>query len=98
MAGRKGDVDQRARRNEPEARGAQHPAAVVPGRFVVASIPVGEFTWADLVATVSVAALLVPESMGYATVAGVPAQIGLYATPLALVGYALFGGSRLNRR
>jgi len=33
--------------------------------------------------------------MGYATVAGVPAQIGLYATPLALIGYALFGGSRL---
>jgi MFS superfamily sulfate permease-like transporter len=33
--------------------------------------------------------------MGYATVADVPAQIGLYAAPLALVGYALFGGSRL---
>jgi hypothetical protein len=28
-------------------------------------------------------------------VAGVPAQIGLYAVPLALIGYALFGGSRL---
>src|SRR5271166_6000849 len=49
----------------------------------------------DLVAAISVAALLIPESMGYASVAGVPAQIGLYAAPLALVGYALFGGSRL---
>jgi sulfate permease, SulP family len=55
----------------------------------------GKFTALDLIAAVSVAALLIPESMGYATVAGVPAQIGLYATPLALLGYALFGGSRL---
>ena len=33
----------------------------------------------DLIAAVSVAALLIPESMGYASVAGVPVQIGLYA-------------------
>lgn len=55
----------------------------------------GSFLVPDLIAAVSVAALLIPESMGYASVAGVPAQIGLYAAPLALVGYALFGGSRL---
>jgi sulfate permease, SulP family len=55
----------------------------------------GKFLRADLIAAVSVAALLIPESMGYATVAGVPVQIGLYAAPLALVGYALFGGSRV---
>jgi sulfate permease, SulP family len=55
----------------------------------------GSFAVADLIAAVSVAALLIPESMGYASVAGVPAQIGLYAAPLALVGYALFGGSSL---
>ena len=50
---------------------------------------------ADLIAAVSVAALLIPESMGYASVAGVPVQIGLYAAPLALVMYAMFGGSKL---
>jgi sulfate permease, SulP family len=55
----------------------------------------GKFTGLDLIAAISVAALLIPESMGYASVAGVPPQIGLYAAPLALVGYALFGGSRL---
>ena len=55
----------------------------------------GKNTAADLIAAVSVAALLIPESMGYASVAGVPAQIGLYAAPLALIGYALFGGSKL---
>ena len=52
-------------------------------------------TTADLIAAVSVAALLIPESMGYASVAGVPSQVGLYAAPLALIGYALFGGSKL---
>lgn len=41
----------------------------------------------DLIAAISVAALLIPESMGYASVAGVPAQIGLYAAPLALFGF-----------
>jgi high affinity sulfate transporter 1 len=53
------------------------------------------FLKADLIAAVSVAALLIPESMGYSSVAGVPVQIGLYAAPLALIGYAMFGGSRL---
>ena len=55
----------------------------------------GKFLRADLIAAISVAALLIPESMGYATVAGVPVQLGLYAAPLALIGYAVFGGSRL---
>jgi MFS superfamily sulfate permease-like transporter len=50
---------------------------------------------ADLIAAISVAALLIPESMGYASVAGVPSEIGLYAAPLALVMYAMFGGSKL---
>jgi high affinity sulfate transporter 1 len=49
----------------------------------------------DMIAAISVAALLIPESMGYSSVAGVPVQIGLYAAPLALIGYALFGGSKL---
>ena len=53
------------------------------------------FLKADLIAAVSVAALLIPESMGYSSVAGVPVQIGLYAAPLALIGYSMFGGSRL---
>jgi SulP family sulfate permease len=55
----------------------------------------GKYLTLDLIAAVSVAALLIPESMGYSTVAGVPVQIGLYAAPLALIGYAMFGGSRL---
>lgn len=49
----------------------------------------------DLVAGLIVAALAIPQSLGYATVAGVPVQVGLYTMPPALLAYALFGSSRL---
>jgi high affinity sulfate transporter 1 len=48
---------------------------------------------ADLLAGTVVAALAVPQSLGYAGIAGVPVQVGLYAIPLALVAYAIFGSS-----
>ena len=37
--------------------------------------------------------MLVPQSLGYATIAGVPVQVGLYAVPLALLAYAVLGSS-----
>lgn len=49
----------------------------------------------DLIAGISVAALLIPESMGYAEIAGLPPEVGLYAAPAALIAYAVFGTSRL---
>jgi high affinity sulfate transporter 1 len=48
----------------------------------------------DLVAGAVVAALAVPQALGYASIAGAPVQVGLYAVPLALVAYAIFGSSR----
>ncbi|MGH2515635.1 MAG: SulP family inorganic anion transporter [Ktedonobacterales bacterium] len=48
----------------------------------------------DVIAGVTLVALAVPESLGYAQIAGVPVQAGLYALFGALVGYALFGSSR----
>ena len=48
----------------------------------------------DFVAALTVIGLLVPESMAYAQIAGVPPQAGLYATLAGLVIYALFGTSR----
>ena len=39
-------------------------------------------------------ALMVPQAMAYAAIAGVPVQNGLYVMPLAVVGYALLGTSR----
>ena len=49
----------------------------------------------DLVAGVVLAAILVPQGMAYAELAGLPSVTGLYTTIGCLVGYALFGPSRV---
>jgi SulP family sulfate permease len=48
----------------------------------------------DLVAGATVAALIVPLSIGYAQVAGLPPEAGLYASLIPLFAYAIFGSSR----
>jgi SulP family sulfate permease len=55
----------------------------------------GRDTVRDLVAGVALAALLIPESLGYAGVAGVPAELGLYAALAAIVAYAVTGGTSI---
>ena len=49
----------------------------------------------DLVAGLVVTTLLVPQGMAYAELAGLPTITGLYTTILALIGYAVFGPSRV---
>jgi MFS superfamily sulfate permease-like transporter len=49
---------------------------------------------ADAIAGLTIWALMVPQAMAYAGIAGVPVQTGLYVMPLAVVGYALLGSSR----
>src|SRR6516225_9626939 len=49
----------------------------------------------DVVAGVVLAAILVPQGMAYAELAGLPAVTGLYTTVACLVGYAVFGPSRV---
>ncbi|MEP3164411.1 MAG: SulP family inorganic anion transporter, partial [Marinobacter sp.] len=53
-----------------------------------------EHAVSDLVAAVIVTVMLIPQSLAYALLAGLPAQVGLYASILPLVLYALFGTSR----
>jgi len=48
----------------------------------------------DLIAGVAVAALIVPKNLGYAGIAGVPVQNGLYAAAAGAILYAIFGTSR----
>ncbi|HEV7196213.1 MAG TPA: SulP family inorganic anion transporter, partial [Pedococcus sp.] len=48
----------------------------------------------DLIAGAVVAALAIPQALGYASIAGAPVEVGLYALPVALVAYAVFGSSR----
>lgn len=47
----------------------------------------------DLVAAVIVTMLLVPQGLAYAVLAGLPPEMGLYASLLPLVAYAFFGSS-----
>lgn len=63
---------------------------------IVAWLPRYERGWlrGDAVAGAVVAALAVPQALGYASIAGAPVQVGLYSVPVALVVYAVFGSSR----
>ena len=47
----------------------------------------------DGMAAVIVTIMLIPQSLAYALLAGLPPEVGLYASMLPLVGYALFGSS-----
>ena len=48
----------------------------------------------DLVAAAIVTIMLIPQSLAYAMLAGLPPEIGLYASILPIIAYALFGTSR----
>src|SRR5450631_4205233 len=49
----------------------------------------------DVVAGLVLSALLVPQGMAYAELAGLPAVTGLYTSISCLVGYAIFGPSKI---
>jgi high affinity sulfate transporter 1 len=69
-------------------------ASVVPG---VETLRTYHRSWLskDLVAGLILTALLVPQGMAYAELAGLPAITGLYTSILCLLGYAVFGPSRI---
>ena len=66
----------------------------LPGARMLASY---KRSWlrSDIVAGIVLSTLLVPQGMAYAELAGLPAITGLYTTVLCLLGYAVFGPSRI---
>jgi SulP family sulfate permease len=48
----------------------------------------------DLIAAMVVTIMLIPQSLAYAMLAGLPPEVGLYASILPLVAYAIFGSCR----
>ena len=73
----------------------RHPRlSAVAGLRVLASY---ERSWLpkDVVAGLVLTTLLVPQGMAYAELAGLPAITGLYTSILCLIGYAVFGPSRI---
>lgn len=77
-----------------EDRGRHRISDWIPG---VGAIRTYQRSWlkSDLVAGLVLAAILVPQGMAYAELAGLPAVTGLYTTIACLVGYAVFGPSRV---
>lgn len=73
-----------------------------PARWLARALPA--LTWlrgysrsdfqADTIAGLITAILLVPQAMAYGMLAGLPPQVGLYASVVAPIAYALFGSSR----
>ena len=54
----------------------------------------GPILRADLIAGLTAAAVVVPKAMAYATIAGLPVQVGLYTAFVPMIVYALLGTSR----
>ena len=69
-------------------------ATAIPG---VATLRSYQARWLrkDLIAGLILTALLVPQGMAYAELAGLPPITGLYTTILCLLGYAVFGPSKI---
>jgi len=63
---------------------------------IVSWLPAYDRSWlkTDIIAGLSVWALMVPTSLGYATISGVPVQYGLYAAAIGLIAFALFTTSK----
>src|SRR5512137_2375520 len=49
----------------------------------------------DVIAGLTAAAVVLPKAMAYATVAGLPVEIGLYTALVPMIVYALLGTSRV---
>ncbi len=63
---------------------------------ILAWLPQYQSKWMrfDIIAGMTIMALLVPEGMAYAELAGMPPQAAFYAAPAGLILYAIFGSSR----
>jgi high affinity sulfate transporter 1 len=96
MAGRIGDIARRPHARFPDP---------VPPEGAILSPPLPLLEWlpglrrewlrSDIVAGLTTAAVVIPKAMGYATVAGLPIQVGLYTAFIPMIVYAVLGTSRV---
>jgi SulP family sulfate permease len=81
---------------DPRSWAAPKPAGVRRYVPILTWLPAYDRSWLrfDVIAGATIWGLLVPESMAYAGLAGLPAQAGLYTLLATLAAYAVFGTSR----
>ena len=80
----------------PQAgQGRTHPA-LLAWLSIASWAPQYRSAWLvkDVTAGITLAAYRIPVSLAYATLAGLPPQVGVYGYMLGGLGYALFGSSR----
>jgi len=75
-------------------RSDRHLSGAVPGLGMLRSYQASWLRF-DLIAGIVLAAILVPQGLAYAELAGLPPVTGLYTTVACLVAYALLGPSRV---
>lgn len=68
-----------------------------PRQFVLGWVFTYQKEWfrPDVIAGLTTAAVVIPKAMAYATIAGLPVQVGLYTAFLPMVIYAVLGTSRV---
>ena len=74
-------------------RGAEFLSGLVPSISWLPRYP-KDWLRGDVVAGLTAAAVVIPKAMAYATIAGLPIQVGLYTVFVPMVIYALLGTSR----
>jgi high affinity sulfate transporter 1 len=90
------DVDEQLNLPGPKDSRMRRPDFLRSLLPIVTWLPIYQRAWlrADIMAGLAVWAMTVPQALAYAGIAGVPPVYGLYAVPLAMIAYALFGTSR----
>jgi sulfate permease, SulP family len=79
---------ERSKSNGQEAQGGLIPCAGWLRRYQK------DWLWLDVTAGLTAAAVVIPKAMAYGTIAGLPAQVGLYTAFLPMLIYAALGTSR----
>src|SRR5215471_14170507 len=78
---------------QPDQRSLTTDSALVPAIGWIKDYG-RQWLQSDITAGLITAAVVIPQAMAYATIAGLPVQVGLYTCLLPMVVYALLGTSR----
>ena len=91
--GRRNDLGSTTVSESPKLNNATNQSSLIPAIAWLRSYP-RQWLRADVTAGLIAAAVVIPKAMAFATIAGLPVQVGLYTAFVPMVVYALLGTSR----